>query len=265
MKAAAGRTGEQSSGVAEAAREATAGVHSVAAASEELAMTSSEIGNQMAEVGGIIRDAVTKGEDTRRVVAALNDAAQDIGNAADLIMEIAGQTNMLALNATIEAARAGEAGRGFTIVAEEVKILAGRTSRATDRIAARSTPSKGRGDGNRSYRRCAGCHSTYRQHRRSRNRIGRRPGRRHQSISRNATTAADGPEKYRDGSPLCRKMRVKPESSPRRSTIMRPACPSGRSFEGPAYRTAGRLARCGRMMDALSKTLQHFGEYGIFH
>jgi methyl-accepting chemotaxis protein len=135
MKAAASRTGEQSSGVAEAARDATAGVHSVAAASEELAVTSREIGNQMAEVGGIIRDAVTKGEDTRRVVAALNDAAQDIGNAANLIMEIAGQTNMLALNATIEAARAGEAGRGFTIVAEEVKILAGRTSRATDRIS----------------------------------------------------------------------------------------------------------------------------------
>jgi methyl-accepting chemotaxis protein len=135
MKAAASRTGEQSSGVAEAAREATAGVHSVATATEELAVTSREIGNQMAEVGGIIRDAVTKGEDTRRVVAALNDAAQDIGNAASLITEIAGQTNMLALNATIEAARAGEAGRGFTVVAEEVKILAGRTSRATDRIS----------------------------------------------------------------------------------------------------------------------------------
>lgn len=135
MKAAASRTGEQSSVVAEAAREATAGVHSVAAASEELAVTSRKIGNQMAEVGCIIRDAVTKGEDTRRVVAALNDAAQDIGNAASLITEIAGQTNMLALNATIEAARADEAGRGFTVVAEEVKILAGRTSRATDRIS----------------------------------------------------------------------------------------------------------------------------------
>jgi methyl-accepting chemotaxis protein len=135
MKAAAGRTGEQSSGVAEAAQEATASVHSVAAASEELATSSREIGNQMIEVGGIIRDAVAKGEDTRRVVAALNDAAQDIGNAASLITEIAGQTNMLALNATIEAARAGESGRGFTVVAEEVKVLAGRTSRATDRIA----------------------------------------------------------------------------------------------------------------------------------
>ena len=134
MKAAAGRTGEQSSGVAEAAREATAGVHSVAAASEELATTSREIGNQMTEVGGIIRDAVTKGEDTRRVVAALNDAAQSIGNAVGLIAEIAGQTNMLALNATIEAARAGESGRGFSVVAEEVKVLAARTSRATDRI-----------------------------------------------------------------------------------------------------------------------------------
>jgi methyl-accepting chemotaxis protein len=134
MKAAAGRTGEQSSGVAEAAREATAGAHSVAAASEELARTSSEIGYQMSEVGGIIRNAVTKSEDTRRVVAALNDAAQSIGDVVGLIAEIAGQTNMLALNATIEAARAGESGRGFSVVAEEVKVLAARTSQATGRI-----------------------------------------------------------------------------------------------------------------------------------
>ena len=84
MKEAAGRTGEQSSGVAEAAREATAGAHSVAAASEELARTSNEIGYQMSEVDGIIRNAVTKSEDTCQVVAALNDAAQSIGNVVGL-------------------------------------------------------------------------------------------------------------------------------------------------------------------------------------
>jgi methyl-accepting chemotaxis protein len=124
MKAAANRTGEQSLGVAEAACEATASVHSVAAASEELALTSREIRDQMTMIGEIVRKAVAKGADTCRVVAALNDAAQNIGNAAGLISEIAGQTNMLALNATIEAARAGESGKGFSVVAGEVKVLA---------------------------------------------------------------------------------------------------------------------------------------------
>ncbi|MGF7206796.1 methyl-accepting chemotaxis protein [Skermanella aerolata] len=135
MKSAAARTGEQSSAVAEAAREATAGVHSVASASEELATTSSEIRSRMTVVGGIIRSAADKGDDTRRIVTALNEAARDIGNAAGLISDIAGQTNMLALNATIEAARAGESGRGFSVVAEEVKILAARTAQATGRIS----------------------------------------------------------------------------------------------------------------------------------
>ncbi|HEX7784391.1 MAG TPA: methyl-accepting chemotaxis protein [Sphingobium sp.] len=60
-----------------------------------------------------------------------------INEAADLIAEITGQTNLLALNATIEAARAGEAGRGFVIVANEVKALAGQTSQTTKDIHAR--------------------------------------------------------------------------------------------------------------------------------
>jgi methyl-accepting chemotaxis protein len=94
-----------------------------------------DLAERMTEVGGIIRNPVAKGEDTRRMMAALNDAAQDIGNAACLITEIAGQTNLLALNATIEAARAGESGKGFSIVAGEVKVLAARTSQATDRIS----------------------------------------------------------------------------------------------------------------------------------
>ena len=65
----------------------------------------------------------------------LSEEVHEIASIAGLIREIAGHTNLLALNATIEAARAGDAGRGFAIVAQEVKSLAAQTARATDAIA----------------------------------------------------------------------------------------------------------------------------------
>src|SRR6185437_1859603 len=81
------------------------------------------------------RAAGEEAQGTNVQIAALSQAAQQIGDVVKLIRTIAGQTNLLALNATIEAARAGEAGRGFAVVASEVKSLAVQTAKATEDIS----------------------------------------------------------------------------------------------------------------------------------
>ncbi len=129
------QTNRQSSTVAAATEEASASVQTVASAAEELSASIGEINRQVSESSRVAAGAVEEVKHTNETVSTLSEAAAQIGDVVKLIQDIAEQTNLLALNATIEAARAGEAGKGFAVVASEVKNLANQTARATEEIS----------------------------------------------------------------------------------------------------------------------------------
>jgi methyl-accepting chemotaxis protein len=104
---------------------------------DELSGAAGEIARQMSRAGEATRGVMQRTDEARHIFTELTDSVQEIGQVSRLIAEIAGQTNLLALNATIEAARAGAAGKGFTVVANEVKNLAKRTAQSTEEIAGR--------------------------------------------------------------------------------------------------------------------------------
>ncbi|MDR6831580.1 methyl-accepting chemotaxis protein [Bosea sp. BE271] len=127
----------QAEAVAAAAQDANANVRTVADAAGSLFASMRGVGSQIRTSGDRIRYTVDQAAKAKLDIQTLDTAALSIGSVAEVIKAFAAQTNLLSLNATIEAARAGDAGRGFGVVAQEVKSLALRTAGATSQIAER--------------------------------------------------------------------------------------------------------------------------------
>ncbi|WP_433361013.1 HAMP domain-containing methyl-accepting chemotaxis protein [Actinoplanes sp. CA-142083] len=123
--------------VSTSAEEVSSSVQTVAASSEQMTASISEIARNATDAAQVAAQAVESAHTASTTMTELGRSSEEVGNVIKVITSIAEQTNLLALNATIEAARAGEAGKGFAVVASEVKDLAQETAKATDDIGQR--------------------------------------------------------------------------------------------------------------------------------
>jgi len=124
----------QSENTLQSVQAGSAQVNTTAAAMEEMSVSIQGVSEEISKTQKIAVQAVSEAQDATTMMAHLTKVASEIGSIVGAISDIAEQTNLLALNASIEAARAGDAGRGFSVVAGEVKELANQTSLATNKI-----------------------------------------------------------------------------------------------------------------------------------
>jgi methyl-accepting chemotaxis protein len=135
LSSIASEADSQARSASTSSEQTSSNVRGVAGATEELGSSIREISEQATQANSVVERATEIAKSADQLVGQLSSGASRIGDVVKLIRAIAEQTNLLALNATIEAARAGEAGRGFAVVASEVKTLASQTAKATEEIS----------------------------------------------------------------------------------------------------------------------------------
>jgi len=135
LSGVADRTSSRAEHVVVGSQQSRTSAEAVAAAAEQLAASVAEIARRLTDAASVTAGAADDATRTEEAVRSLSAAAEGVQEATNLIADVAGRTKLLSLNAAIEAARAGEAGRGFQVVASEVKDLATQTAAATVRIA----------------------------------------------------------------------------------------------------------------------------------